>query len=294
MKRKNYDTDKKLMLFFIATLLWTWACGFIPVFMELTDTSLGTFIFYFGGGAPSVVGLILVFVTYPRKAINDYFMRCLSFKLINLKYLLYTIIFFVLIAAVSILIATKILYMPMPGLNWVFMLMANPLNIMMILLLSFVSGPFNEEFGWRGYALDKLLVRYGFTWSSIILGFIWAIWHLAWYFTPGQAQYNLLQNSLFDALMYIPGVILLNFVVTFVYIKTKRSILSAALVHMASNLFTSQLIAPYSAAMGVVIRYVTMTFCIVLIIYACTSIKFKRNVQEEIVKIKSDAKEFDR
>lgn len=90
------------------------------------------------------------------------------------------------------------------------------LNIFLVLIISLIPGPLNEEFGWRGFALDRLFIKFGFTGATLILGFIWGIWHLAWYFTPGQAQYNLLQNSLFDAVMYISSVMLLNFAVSFI------------------------------------------------------------------------------
>ena len=149
-------------------------------------------------------------------------------------------------------------------------------------MISLISGPLNEEFGWRGYALDKLLVRFGFFGASAILGFIWAIWHLAWYFTPGQAQYNLLQDSLFHAVMYIPSVMMLSCFVTFVYIKTKRSILAGALVPMLSNLIGSQLLSPYSIEIGVLIRYMKTAFFAIVILYALTSQKFKEEVKEQI------------
>ncbi len=64
--------------------------------------------------------------------------------------------------------------------------------------ISLVSGPLNEEFGWRGYSLDKLLVRVGFVGSTVILGLIWGIWHFFWSFIPGQAQFEIFNYSVFD------------------------------------------------------------------------------------------------
>ena len=46
-----------------------------------------------------------------------------------------------------------------------------------------------------------------------------------------------------------------NFAVSYVYIKTKRSILSGAMVHMFSNLLGSQLLSPYSTEISMTIRY---------------------------------------
>lgn len=271
--RKSNDT-KQLILFFIITLAWTWGFGFAPVFMEIEGTPLGTFLFYFGGGAPSVTALFIVFLTYSKEQRKDYFIRCFSFRYLGIKWLVLIILFFALISAVGIWIGVCLLDYEMPGMNFIHAIAQNPFNLFLILLISVISGPLNEEFGWRGYALDRLFVKYGFTKATLLLGFIWGIWHLAWFFTPGQAQYNLLQDSLFDAVMYIPSVMLFNFAVSYAYIKTKRSILAGALVHMFSNLLGSQLLSPYSTEISMTIRYTKMFFCGCLALYCIFSKKF--------------------
>lgn len=271
-----------LILFFAITLAWTWICGFIPVILGITGTPIGTFIFYFGGGAPSVVGLFIVFLTYSRAERRDYFKRCFSLKYMGWKWPLIVFSIFSIISIVCIHVGVNILGYDMPGMDYIHAIIGNPLMVPLVILISLVSGPLNEEFGWRGYALDKLIVRFGFLKASLLLGFIWAIWHLAWYFTPGQAQYNLLQDSLFDALMMVPSLMLLSVFVSFVYIKTKRSILAGALVHMFSNLLGSQLLSPYSSEMSMLIRYVKMIFFIILMLYTIFSKKFKSEVAEQI------------
>lgn len=288
MKNKMKSmSDKYLLMFFVCTLLWTWTCGLIPVIFDVTGTPVGIFLFYFGGGAPSVVALFLVFFTYSKEEKKDYFSRCFSFKYLGWKWPLITICTFSVITIISLFIGVGLLGLEMPGMDFVNAIVENPLMLLLVLLISLVSGPLNEEFGWRGYALDKLLVKYGFFGSSAILGFVWGIWHLAWYFTPGQAQYNLLQDSVFDAVMYIPSVVLLSFWVTFVYIKTKRSILAGALVHMFGNLLGSQILSPYTTEVSMTIRYTKMVFFITIILYAIFSKKFKNEVTEQIREISS-------
>jgi membrane protease YdiL (CAAX protease family) len=229
--------------------------------------------------------LFLVFIIYPKEAIKDYFTRCISFGRMGLKWVTFTIIFFLIIVMVGLFISVNILKMEMPGMLWVKMIIARPYIIPVFLILSFVSGPLNEEFGWRGYSLDRLLIRFGYVKASLLLGFIWAIWHIAWYFTPGQVQYDLLQNSLLDAFMFVPSTIALSFVVSFVYINTNRSILAGAFVHMMSNFITGQLLSPYSVDVSSIIRCVYITFCCIIIIYAINSKKFKfitNNVIDDI------------
>lgn len=286
--RKNYMSDRYLLFFFVLTLLWTWICGFIPVIFGFTGTPAGTFVFYFGGGAPSVVALFLVFFTYPKEKRKDYFHRCFSFKYMGWKWPLITICVFSAITIISLFIGVGILRYDMPTMDFLHAIMDNPLMLLLVLLISFISGPLNEEFGWRGYALDKLLVRFGFLTASTILGFIWGIWHLAWYFTPGQAQYNLLQDSVFHAIMSIPSLMMLSSFVTFVYIKTKRSILAGALVHMFSNLTGSQLLSSYTTEISVLIRYANMVFFAIIMLYVFFSKKFEKEVEEQIIAIKKN------
>ncbi len=271
----NRLSTKYLVLFFAITLAWTWTCGFIPVLFGFAGTGVGTFIFYFGGGAPSVVALFLVFLTYPKNRRKDYFRRCFSFRYMGLKWPLITIAVFTVLSVLSISVGVGLLGFEMPTMDYIKAIASNPLNIFLVLLLSLISGPLNEEFGWRGYALDRLFIKFGFVKGSLILGFIWAIWHLPWYFTPGQAQYNLLQDSVFHALMFIPSVMMLSVFVSFVYVKTNRSILAGALVHMFSNLIGSQLLSSYTTEISMLIRYTNMAFFLGVILYAALSRKFK-------------------
>jgi membrane protease YdiL (CAAX protease family) len=41
-----------------------------------------------------------------------------------------------------------------------------------------------EEFGWRGYAYPRLAALHGPVPGSLILGVVWAVWHLGMLFTP--------------------------------------------------------------------------------------------------------------
>ena len=288
---KNWFSKKYLVLFFVLTLAWTWICGFIPVIFGFTGTGVGTFVFYFGGGAPSVVALFLVFLTYPKDKRKDYFKRCFSFKRMGIKWPLITIAVFTMLSVLSISIGVGLLGFEMPTMDYIKAIAANPLNILLILLLSLISGPLNEEFGWRGYALDRLLKKFGFLKGSLILGFIWAIWHLPWYFTPGQAQYNLLQDSAFHAIMFIPSVMMLSVFVSFVYIKTGRSILAGALVHMFSNLIGSQLLSSYTTEISMLIRYTNMVFFLIVIIYTACSRKFKAEAASVIENIQNEERD---
>ena len=56
------------------------------------------------------------------------------------------------------------------------------------ILYYFIGGPFTEEYGWRGYALDRLQSKYNAVIASLLLGLVWGVWHLPLFFMEGTAQ----------------------------------------------------------------------------------------------------------
>jgi CAAX protease family protein len=59
-------------------------------------------------------------------------------------------------------------------------LVTSPLNFFIIALFAGSQ----EELGWRGYILDPLEERLGPSLGSLLLGVIWAFWHLPLFFIP--------------------------------------------------------------------------------------------------------------
>jgi len=57
------------------------------------------------------------------------------------------------------------------------------------LLFTLVSGPLSEETGWRGFALPKLQSKFNAVSSSLILGLIWACWHIPLYFVEDRIPF---------------------------------------------------------------------------------------------------------
>jgi uncharacterized protein len=76
------------------------------------------------------------------------------------------------------LFGEKRLPMLLPSI-WVFI----PYLLMMIFL-----GGGQEEFGWRGYALPLLENKFGIWFANVILGIIWAFWHIPLWFITGTSQ----------------------------------------------------------------------------------------------------------
>lgn len=100
--------------------------------------------------------------------------------------------------------------------------------LLMILLVPF------EEIGWRGYVLPLLQSRHTPLASSIILGGIWALWHLplAWASVGYQRSDEPWRYMLYFAATIIP----VSCLVTWLFNKAEESVILASLLHIAINL----------------------------------------------------------
>jgi membrane protease YdiL (CAAX protease family) len=92
-----------------------------------------------------------------------------------------------------------------------------------------------EEIGWRGFAFPRLQKRFGPLKSSLLLGTLWAFWHLSSFLSPahGGGPGASLVESFTNFIIFFGMVIALTFCFTWVYNHTRGSILIAALVHTA-------------------------------------------------------------
>ena len=81
-----------------------------------------------------------------------------------------------------------------------------------------------EEIGWRGFALPQLLKSYQPLNASIILGIVWGIFHFPLYW----------QRPLF-AILFLAFTPALSIIITWLFLKSKGSILLITLVHATYN-----------------------------------------------------------
>lgn len=259
--------DKKLrhiVLFFVFSFLWTWAFYFAIIAFGLNPyQGTGMILLICGGCSPTFVGIIMMLATYKKEEKIDYLKRVYQVRRIGSAWWLTIILLFPVIFAVSVGL-DLLTGGAAPGMTNLSAVLASPVSFLPLILLSFMSGPFSEEFGWRGFALDPLLGRFGFTGGSVLLGLVWGVWHLPLYFMP-QTWHGQMGFQLSGFWMFILMSVGLAVLMSFVYVNTKRSILSALLMHLFSN-FTSQLLTPYSGSVeifrSVLIWLIAIAICV--------------------------------
>jgi membrane protease YdiL (CAAX protease family) len=106
-------------------------------------------------------------------------------------------------------------------------------NVVMLLIATL-----GEEIGWRGVALPALQERHSAFTSSMILGLLWAAWHLPfWLLLDSFDQFGvpyLLLNFLF--------VLPLTFYITWFFNHGKQSLLLAVMLHLTFNIVNTALL----------------------------------------------------
>ena len=99
-----------------------------------------------------------------------------------------------------------------------------------VYMLIFVA--LGEEVGWRGYALPALQARHGAFLASVILGSMWALWHVPQFFNPATLYSDL------PFALFLAYVIPFSVLITWVFNSTGGSVLMAMLVHAVMNAST--------------------------------------------------------
>lgn len=91
----------------------------------------------------------------------------------------------------------------------------------------------NEEFGWRGFMLPHLQRTYSALSASLVVGFVWLIWHL-----PSDVLMTALGSGWewpLDRIAMRLAVIPLAIILTWIYNGTRGSVLVAMIFHAGWN-----------------------------------------------------------
>jgi len=173
---RRFARQRPLLTFVLFAYGISWAY-WIPLWLRGVVVTPGGATTHF----PGLLGpMIAAFVTSALVAGDDG-VRALWHKLLHVsrpapQFWLYALSPLAFLA-VALIVAKQANRVPPLGDLYVFSgLPRLPLSVVLILVLLFNG--YGEETGWRGFALPRLQERYGPLWGPIVLGLIWAGWHV--------------------------------------------------------------------------------------------------------------------
>lgn len=97
---------------------------------------------------------------------------------------------------------------------------------LLTMIVGVILGPLWEEPGWRGFAFPRIQERYGPILASVVIGAMWALWHL-----PGYVG-GWMESNFLALLVYCIG---FSIFAAWIYNNTRGSILLMILLHSSSN-----------------------------------------------------------
>ncbi len=196
---------------------------------------------------PALAEIALIFRAHDKDQWRDYWQRVFDIRRIGGRWHLAIWLTFpavnALAAALSVLAGS-----PGPEFETARSLLAEPWRLLPFAAFVLIFGPLPEELGWRGYGLDALQARYSALASSLILGVVWALWHVPLFFMRGTFQHDRLGFGTPGFWSFVSGPVIVSILFTWIYNNTHRSTLSAILFHFMAN-FTGELM-PLSESGG--------------------------------------------
>ncbi len=213
-----------LLTFVVAWLIWLPIGFFAPKYFLLAVIP--------GAWAPTIVSVLLTRLTDGKDGVRQFLSRVVRWR-VGIQWYLVVLFGIALIAFTA------------QGLNiWLFdgapvrfnlpagvpedgLLIALPIIFFVNI---FFGGPLAEDIGWRGYVLPKLREKMNAFTASLLIGIVWVLWHLPFFWIPeGKIAVGGIPLLWFALLTTAWSVLF-----AWVYVNTE-SILMPVLFHAAVN-----------------------------------------------------------
>lgn len=215
----QFARTRPVASFFALALSLSWVV-WIPGFL-LTDGATAQTLMVVGSFGPAVAAALL---TKARGRSLRGWARDMARVRVGARWWLVAVALPVAVAAVSAVVYAVQFGELDPGLlperipRWLF-------GLVFVTLL----GGGNEEPGWRGYAVPHLQREYSALTASLVVGAVWALWHLPLYVVPGGYY----EGRPF--LLFVPLVLAVSVVLTWLYNSTDGSVVAAMVFHAGFN-----------------------------------------------------------
>jgi membrane protease YdiL (CAAX protease family) len=211
---------RQVLVFFAAAFALTWVCqspGVLALRHGVQPGSGVMLLMAIGSAGPSLVAIALSALRGGRAGVRALLRSPASPPLGLLAVALLFPIATHLIGSAALMLAgqysaTHLLYPPL-----------RPEQIAIA-----VVAPLGEEYGWRGYALPRLQASLTPVSASLLLGVVWALWHVPTLFMPGATPS--------DLWMYLPAYLASSIIYTWLYNAGGGSVLGPLLAHLGIHL----------------------------------------------------------
>jgi uncharacterized protein len=261
-----------LVSFFVMAYALTWLAwspwylsedgvGLLPYDAEGVSDYLNTVALIVG---PTLSAFIVTGVTEGREGVRRLARRIVLWRVSYGWYL------FVLLGMPAIVLISTVV---VPGALASFRASAVPSTLFLYVVTTpiflFAGGPVFEEIGWRGFALPRLQRLYGPLTGSLILGVLWALWHLPLFLIP---SWDTPHGNPLDVALFVIWAVSISVIFTWVLNNTKGSVLMVILAHgsINSSAVAMYILFPAPAVTGGILNFVIGFGAVALMVVALT------------------------
>jgi membrane protease YdiL (CAAX protease family) len=215
--------DRSLLCFFVVTFAVSWGCYLTAAMVQRAGLAtpalrvLATALMYVGTFAPAFVALSMSVRRGKVDAATTLLGRAFRGN-VSVRWYLMAIGYFP-----ALKLAATAIHRGVVG-TWP-LFGGTPWYIVAAAVAVSTPVQAGEELGWRGYALPRLAARFGLARASLLLGVIWAAWHLPLFLIPGVDNYGQ------SFTLFLIAVTALSVAMAWLYIRTNGSLLLVMLMH---------------------------------------------------------------
>lgn len=203
--------------FFLLTFAVTWTLWALAP----KAGSVAATLFLIGTFAPSIVALALSYWRGGRDAVRALTCQIVRFPQ-QIQWYVFAIGYMIVIKlSTALILRASTGHWPALGTESLLLMFG-----VIPISLWFQAG---EEIGWRAFALPRMAEAMGLGPASLLLGAIWAIWHLPLFFIQANDTFG----QSFP--IYFAGVVAMSVTLAWLYWRTGRSLFIVMLLHAAVN-----------------------------------------------------------
>jgi membrane protease YdiL (CAAX protease family) len=213
---------------------WSFEIPLALSYQHIISVQIPMWLHYFAALGPFSAALIMTFLSEGRSGLRNLVVRIFKWR-IDIRYYAFAILIPAGLFAIACLLTRMF-----TG-NWSnlallgeadYLPYLTPLGGLGLWLITFGLG---EETGWRGFALPHLQKTRSATVSTLILGILWACWHLPMFFYRD----TYIQMGIFGFPMLALSLLCAAMIFTWLYNSTKGSLLIVIIFHAIFNWLTA-------------------------------------------------------
>lgn len=237
----------KLYILVFALSMPFWLFGSMKVNWLPMNLPLSALMFV----CPLIAALILTYREDGAEGTKKLLMRAFDYRRITKKTWYLTIFFLMPIILLLSYVAMRLIGRPLPEPHILLF------DIIILFVLFFIAA-LCEEIGWMGYAIEPMQKKLGALNSAIIMGTLWAGWHLV-PFIQTERSMTWIIGQCFTT-------VLLRIFIVWVYNNTGKSVFAAILFHDITNV--SETLFPNNAShYDPIITGLIMAIAVIVILY---------------------------